>query len=511
MTGIEAPLAIASLALALPSNIDLCIKYGRNLQQKIGLFKDAESHTNLKAFVIQLVAGGLNDMLEFFKAEDTGLTASFTDELTELTRLLSTLLLKAINTFPPDSEAEHKETKSKLKFALYEARRINEVSKDLESWHERFRIRADIYVTYVLRPRLQPANNERGIPKGNSMTSRIDRILASRRNVTGPLLLDNVPGDRCHQLPNSSMWISRDEPSGSDLLLEYRGYEGTDQTAIDQTRQVVCKIATKLREVARSDQGILQCHGFSEEPTSDRFALHFCIPQGKGNPRSLRNILADPRNKERGKQHSLSDRVELAKALASAILYVHSFEFVHKNIRPENILVVEPKLVDMPSPDREQHIFPFKLGQPYLVGYDGARNEEAESHFVQTIPWQSRLYLSPERQDLTKDKPKKYKMKHDVYSLGVILLEIALWEDFANERNAYGRLFQKSADLPKILMQLTKRIPILLGNKYRDVVVSCLQELEDERTSQLLNDENGIVVGMAYIEQVMNKLEEISL
>lgn len=31
MTGIEAPLAIASLALSLPAIIDHCIKYGRKL------------------------------------------------------------------------------------------------------------------------------------------------------------------------------------------------------------------------------------------------------------------------------------------------------------------------------------------------------------------------------------------------------------------------------------------------------------------------------------------------
>lgn len=302
----------------------------------------------------------------------------------------------------------------------------------------------------------------------------------------------------------------RDESSTSGSLLEYRDYEGTDQFAINQTRGVVCKIATKLREVARSDHGILQCHGFSEEPANDRFALHFSSPSGKGNPRSLRNILVDPRKKERGKQHSLNDRVELAKALASAILYVHSFDFVHKNIRPENILLFESNLPTLSSKDREQHVFPFKLRQPYLVGYNGARNEDAESRFVQTTPWRLRLYLPAERQDLT-DKRKKYRMKHDVYSLAVVLLEIGLWEDFADERNAYGRLFHNSRDLPKVLMQLTKRVPMLLGNKYRDVVVSCLRELEDKRASQLLDDENGIVVGMAYVEQVLSKQEEISL
>lgn len=91
------------------------------------MFKDAQRHINLKAFVIQLVAGGLNDILEFFKAEDLSLTPSFTNELTELTRLLGTLLLKTLDAFSPDLEAEHKETKSKLKFALYQARRISEV------------------------------------------------------------------------------------------------------------------------------------------------------------------------------------------------------------------------------------------------------------------------------------------------------------------------------------------------------------------------------------------------
>lgn len=204
MSGIEASLAIASLALSLPSNIDLCMKYGRKLQYKISIYNNAKGHTHLQAFVVLLVTGGLNDMLEFFKSENSNLTTSFADELVELTRILGTLLLKAITTFPSDSEDEHKDKGSKLKFVLYEARRIDEVSKDLEFWHERFRIRADIYIIYVLRPMLQPARNERDMSKGSS-ESRLDRILARRQTVKSPLLLDNLPVEGYHQLPDSNV------------------------------------------------------------------------------------------------------------------------------------------------------------------------------------------------------------------------------------------------------------------------------------------------------------------
>jgi hypothetical protein len=43
------------------------------------------------------------------------------------------------------------------------------------------------------------------------------------------------------------------------------------------------------------------------------------------------------------------------------------------------------------------------------------------------------------------------------------------------------------------------------------VVISCLEGLRDKEEGGLLDDQDGIVAGSAYISQIMSKLEEISL
>lgn len=516
MSGVE---GILGIALAIPSIIDICIRYGRTLQHKVELFMNGEEHTRLKGFVIQLVNGGLNDMLSFFTEESRILTLSFATDLRDLMRQLQNVLLKAIEAFPQDAFAEDKGKMSRLKFALYDAKRIDEASEELKVWYTQFKLRADIYVTYVLHPKLEREQTSSSDPSKETsacghtlLVTRLERLSQGRRLISGPLLLNSTTGKKYRQVPNCPIWAMEETPTtSSDSLLEYRNYQGSSQDEIHTTRLAVRKIAQKLREVD-STQGILPCLGFSEEPVNDRFALHFSPPANTNNPQSLRTLLADPRSRDKtiGKQHSITDRVHLAQAVASAVGYVHSFEFVHKNIRPENIIIFETQLSGVSAKEQSRQRFPFKIGEPYLVGYDGARNEVAETRLLDVTQWQRRLYLSPDRQDMTNVQV-KYSMKHDIYSLGVVLLEIALWEDFTDETGAYGKLFKATKEPLKLLMQLSRRVPLLLGDRYRDAVVACLTELREENKEHQLEDADGIVVGMAFIAQVIGKLEKISV
>jgi hypothetical protein len=55
------------------------------------------------------------------------------------------------------------------------------------------------------------------------------------------------------------------------------------------------------------------------------------------------------------KRYSLSDRLRLAQDVASAVLYVHSFFFVHMNVQSENIIVFEPTVsLDGVAPSFEE-------------------------------------------------------------------------------------------------------------------------------------------------------------
>ncbi|CZT24389.1 uncharacterized protein RCC_10114 [Ramularia collo-cygni] len=121
-------------------------------------------------------------------------------------------------------------------------------------------------------------------------------------------------------------------------------------------------------------------------------------------------------------------------------------------------------------------------------------------------------------------------MQHDIYSLGVCLLEIGLWSSFVK----YGDgdvvlgpgdvLGLTSSDLCQAtpismkhhLVELAKsRLPAALGNVYTEVVLSCLTclDADSEDFEEIGDDEDvdGVFVGVKFIERVLFKLNEINV
>src|SRR5262249_3106135 len=144
-------------------------------------------------------------------------------------------------------------------------------------------------------------------------------------------------------------------------------------------------------------------------------------------PRSLRDLFLD---NAQGIASSINDRINVAKGLASAVLYIHSSGFVHKNIRSDNILII-----NRPGRNDDKYArYPYTIGDPYLVGYDGVRKFDAESQRLAVTDTSKRVYLSPARQRMKVTD--SFTTKHDVYSLGVVLLEIAMWSSFTDKSSS---------------------------------------------------------------------------
>lgn len=149
-------------------------------------------------------------------------------------------------------------------------------------------------------------------------------------------------------------------------------------------------------------------------------------------------------------------------------------------------------------------------------------------------------------------------MQHDIYSLGVVLLELGLWQSFITFPTPPPSPSDPSpsptptpapilADITPPITQvkdprkraaaikaaLTKladdQLPARMGRKYCDIVLLCLQCL-DGSPSPLLDtastvtatvdavddfddvyDEDGIVVGVRYIERILLRMQEISI
>ncbi|PKS09555.1 hypothetical protein jhhlp_004172 [Lomentospora prolificans] len=124
-------------------------------------------------------------------------------------------------------------------------------------------------------------------------------------------------------------------------------------------------------------------------------------------------------------------------------------------------------------------------------------------------------------------------MQHDIYSLGVCLLEIGFWESFV-EDGAQGEALRASPTLnlpdpkgPEMLYYLQahgkehllslaiSQLPHLMGDKYTDIVKTCLtcldSENEDFGDQSEFEDEDGILIGARYIEKVILRLNELNM
>ena len=133
-------------------------------------------------------------------------------------------------------------------------------------------------------------------------------------------------------------------------------------------------------------------------------------------------------------------------------------------------------------------------------------------------------------------------MQHDVYSLGVVLLEIGLWTSFvlygpeedspssvpndilvpadlAQPGNPLGNAPQNKLNLEDLA---ARELPARLGRRYTDIVLLCLRCLDPgsgaDRDGKGFGvgaadwtDEDGVVIGVRYIENLLEKMQEITI
>ncbi|KAL2129909.1 hypothetical protein VTI74DRAFT_7152 [Chaetomium olivicolor] len=146
-----------------------------------------------------------------------------------------------------------------------------------------------------------------------------------------------------------------------------------------------------------------------ERPLDDN--LHATLP-----PISLRELL------ETSRKPRLTDRVKLAHAISNCLLYLHAVNWLHKGLRSHNIVFFRTVA---------GHV---DYAKPYLSGFDFSRPARADE--MTDIPGpgddaEYNLYRHPCAQssnNLSPDERERFKKSFDIYSLGVLLVEIAHWK-----------------------------------------------------------------------------------
>lgn len=321
------------------------------------------------------------------------------------------------------------------------------------------------------------------------------------------------------QLPNSSVYRSTSQPN---ILVEYRTYDRyIISESFNELRDNVYGLVRMLKSADSRLMSILKCSGayHTSSDIGGRFELQYSIPSELDHPRSLRDLLVTGSTPP---LHPLNHRFRLANHLATSVLYMHSGQFVHKTIKPENILIMS----SVNSSPGEQ--FPYVLGWPFLVGFDRCRPASGLSGRYGEGKMEDCVYQHPTRWGVVAEEA--FTMLHDIYSLGVVLLEVGLWEPLVRLNNV-TRVYEfapflsdivegtmlrsdRRAGLLKVrLVELAeRRLPPLMGEAYTRVVVACLEVLEGGMVK--LDDfekPNDELVGTAYIKYVVRRLENLKV
>ena len=271
---------------------------------------------------------------------------------------------------------------------------------------------------------------------------------------------------------------------GSDVLVEWKivptGRSRFENNVLD----------TRVKDVARllrADQKpeelrTLPCLGIIEEEDKrqKQYGLLYLLPS-PSKSYTLRDVI------HQRTDLMLGDLFTMAQVLSRALLFLHLASWLHKGIRSDNVLFFANDIVEV------------DLAYPYLVGFEYSRADERSALTEELADDREfNLYRHPGSQGAPKDIVEEdlnhgtsgrgtrssYRRQYDIYSLGVILLELGTGQ------TAQAILEEASADLSfgrytpekfhTFLME--RKVPLLgprMGRLYRDATSLCISRTFD--------------------------------
>jgi hypothetical protein len=392
------------------------------------------------------------------------------------------------------------------KYALF-GKALDTAINELEQWKETFDP-SWYLIMKAARPQIDVELETLMSRPARISITRAQSLRAALNNnaqAALPIFLptDGLASIRVSAIPYCSAEFGQRDEANSNVILDHIACPAQINVRILKT-----DIRTLARKLSHADPitfGLLNCKGAVEhvraQEHQDAFTLIFKIPRVFSEPRSLRSWLL-----EGDTAHSLSDRFRIATQLAKSVGYVHTFGFIHKNVLPETVLIFK---------DPESTI-----GSVSLVGFGNFRDADGGTLRSGDSLWERNIYRHPRRQG---QKPKDdYIMQHDIYSLGVCLLELGLWESFIvyggnsvvpSPSTALGfsndGVEARDPFLTKdrLLSMTRELLPRRMGTRYTETVETCLTCLDDDNDGfgdeRELVDQDGILVGVRYIEKVL--------
>lgn len=532
--------------LGIVGVVDICYKWGKKLVGMCEAFKHADTQLDENIcrlenrwlrieYQLQIVRE-MEPMLEdnHRRIQEQSLKIVVA-KLKVVISKLDGLITKPDLTQAPLAKPEVK----KLKYAFVKDG-LAEAILELERWQQIF----DPSWFLMLRiagpqvDSLLAASAHRGVsaslPAAQAMRRAINDSTGDTDRPNIYLSLKGLVAGSIRPVPFSTASTARRADNQQSVLLD-------PVTSANAMIRDIRNFARSLRHADPATFGLLECKGILKEEEGDEalvgtgatsifpagLTFVFRLPETHLPVECLRGRLLGGADRV---HDSLSERFTLARQMAVAVSYVHLYGFVHKNIRPETVLLYHPQLPGYIL-STGAGIAEVARETVALVGFDVLRNAEGKTSLKGDDDWEKNLYRHPQRQGLLLDVD--YEMRHDIYSLGVCLLEIGLWESFVDCGAGSGapllgpglgvsdggmsgpELLKGPERVKGHLLRLARGLlRRKMGTVYGKVVETCLTCLDKDNVDfgdeKEFHDEDGVVVGVRYIKKVVARLCEIT-
>ena len=525
-------------------------RYGKRLIQAYRTLKNVNETIEENVAVVEAIWSQTAIQIDFVRRVASSLEPDHCGILVQVLSVLLAKLRTAVAKIESALEPDTSEVK-KFKFLLNKSD-IEEVIVELEQWQRLFdptwylifRMGDQIVDTELSRP-LGNFSGSSALVSPNASSSTLDlgpdRCPLTPVQKLRSIILEKSQDDIHITLGESGLdWENATPiPYSTTRVIPRNGGDNrrhntylvdtiscTPDLDVERARVDVTGLAKKLAQVdPSSSSGLLRCKGLVKKKDVDKklssLNLVFHMPdKTRQQPTTVRHHLLHSNGL------SLTQILNLVQQLAGAVSFLHTCDFVHKNIRPETIIVF---------PDKNDDEAVSSLDFAYLVGFDSFASVNFHTIQAGEAAWDRNLYRHPSRHGIFAQDG--YSMQHDIYALGVCLLELGLWESFVHYRN--GKLvpsdalgltmedftFLDGGSKPDTLLSsgnsikdhlvavAKERLPRRMGDEYTAVVVTCLRCLdkdnEDFGNEEDMKDNDGIFIGVRFIEKVLLKLSYI--
>ncbi|UPK95798.1 hypothetical protein LCI18_006733 [Fusarium solani-melongenae] len=259
------------------------------------------------------------------------------------------------------------------------------------------------------------------------------------------------------------------------ILVEFKKIADKGDTHLDNLAQPVKELygpqlARLLHTAGNYSFRALPFNSYSWDAKEAQYTFLFDYPAGTSDlkPKSLNDFML---SNEPCYKLELKQRFHVAQTIARAIGAFHSGGWLHKSIRSHAI-----KFFYLQENDK------CDFSNPYLTDFEFSRPVAGMTRLAPgAVDVDHEVYRHPDRHG---SPSTNFNMTHDIYTLGVVLLEIGLWQ---TARQIYDDIvkYEMGGDAAKItaltiknafLQDAKERLAHRMGSAYQEAVVACLDD-----------------------------------